>query len=105
MRNNLIIILIGLVAGFTGIIPLLRQKADKYFVFAAFLFYFMMPYVVYHIGLPGVRWWLKGSVVTVMLALPLVISAGRGYKRCVFPMLLTSLLIGLFITLLGHYLL
>ena len=29
MKGNLIVILIGMVAGFIGIIPLLRQKADK----------------------------------------------------------------------------
>lgn len=105
MKSNLIVILIGVVAGFIGIIPLLRQKADKYFIFALFLFYFMMPYVVYHIRVPGVRWWLKGAVVTLSLALPLVITAGKGYKRCVFPMLITSVVIGFLITFLGHYLL
>ncbi|WP_251619845.1 hypothetical protein [Odoribacter lunatus] len=105
MRSNLIMILIGMVSGFMGIIPLLRQKADKYWVFALFLFYFMMPYVIFHIALPGVQWWLKGSIVSLFLVLPLVIAAGRGYKRCVFPILITSVLVGLFISLLGHYLL
>lgn len=105
MKINLIVVLIGLVSGFVGIIPLLRQKAGKHFVFALFLFYFMMPYLVYHISIPGVRWWLKGAVVTLALVSPLVIAAGKGYKRCVFPMLVTSVLIGLLITFLGHHLL
>ncbi len=105
MKSNLIVILIGLVAGFLGIIPLLRAKADKYGLFASFLFYFMMPYVIFHMRLPGVQWWLKGSVITLLLGLPLVISAGRGYKRCMFPMLLSSVIVGAFITLVGHYLL
>lgn len=105
MRSHLIVILIGLVAGFTGIIPLLRQKADKYALMAAFLFFFMMPYTVYHVHLSGVQWWLKGVVVTLALVLPLVIMMGRGYKRCAFPMLLTAAVIGFFISVLGHYLL
>lgn len=105
MKSNLIVILIGMVAGFIGIIPLLRQKADKYWVLALFLFYFMMPYVVYHIGVPGIRWWLKGAVVTLVLVLPLVVAAGRGYKRLVFPMLIMSAVVGFLITFLGHYLL
>lgn len=105
MKSNLIVILIGVVAGFVGIIPLLRQKADKYWVFALFLFYFMMTYVVYHITVPGVRWWLKGAVVTLALVLPLVIAAGKGYRRFMFPVLLTSVIVGFLITFLGHYLL
>jgi len=105
MKGNLIVILIGMVAGFIGIIPLLRQKADKYWVFALFLFYFMMPWVIYRIALPGVHSWMKGAVVTLALVLPLVIAAGRGYKRFVFPVLITSVLIGFLITFLGYYLL
>lgn len=105
MKAYLIVILIGLVAGFIGIIPLLKVKADKYLIFSAFIFYFMMPYVIFHMSLPGVHWWLKGSVITFLLGLPLVISAARGYKRCMFPMLLTSVVVGAFITFLGHYLL
>ncbi len=105
MKGNLIVILIGVVAGFIGIVPLLRQKVDKYWVLALFLFYFMMPWVIYRITVPGVRWWLKGAVVTLALALPLAIAAGRGYKRLVFPIIVTSAVVGFLITFLGYYLL
>lgn len=53
MREYLTIILIGLVAAFIGIIPLLRKKADKYSVLSAFLLFFVMPYVVFHLICPG----------------------------------------------------
>lgn len=105
MRNYLIILLIGLVAGFIGIIPLMKAKADKYLTFAVFVLYLMMPYAVYHISVPGIPWWLKGSVVTLALSIPLMIAAGKGYKRCIVPMLLMSVAVGAFITFLGHYLL
>ena len=37
MKTNLIIILIGLVSAFIGIVPLLNKKADRYSLFAALL--------------------------------------------------------------------
>ena len=85
MREYLTIILIGLVAAFIGIIPLLRKKADKYSVLSAFLLFFIMPYVVFHFNLPWAKWWWKGMVISGVLALPLVIAFGRGNSRCAFP--------------------
>lgn len=105
MKDYLTILLIGLVSAFIGIVPLLKIRADKYTLFSVFLFYFLMPYLIYHVQIPGLRWWLKGSAVTLVLVLPLVIAQGRGYKRAAVSMLLMALLVGAFITFVGHYLL
>ena len=105
MREYLTIILIGLVAAFIGIIPLLRKKADKYSVLSAFLLFFIMPYVVFHFNLPWAKWWWKGMVISGVLALPLVIAFGRGNSRCAFPLLLAAIVVGAFISFLGNYLL
>ena len=105
MREYLTIILIGLVAAFIGIIPLLRKKADKYSVLSAFLLFFVMPYVVFHFNLSWAQWWWKGMVISGVLALPLVIAFGRGNSRCAFPLLLAASVVGAFISFLGHYLL
>ena len=105
MREYLTIILIGLVAAFIGIIPLLRKKADKYSVLSAFLLFFVMPYVVFHFNLSWAQWWWKGMVISGVLALPLVIAFGRGNSRCAFPLLLADIVVGAFISFLGHYLL
>ena len=98
MKAYLLIILIGLVAGFIGIIPLLRRKVDKYILLGAFVFFF-------HIHITGVNWWLKGPLVTFVLVLPLAIAAGKSYRRCIFPLLLMAVVVGAFISFLGHYLL
>jgi len=105
MKENLTIILIGLVAGFIGILPLLQKKADKYSLLAAFLLFFMMPYLIFHFRLPWAQWWWEGMVISGVLALPLGISFGRGNSRCMFPLLLAAVIVGFFISLLGHYLL
>ena len=97
MRAYLTIILIGLVSAFIGIIPLFKRKADKYTVLSAFVLFLIMPYVVYHLSLP----WTQSAVLT----LPLVITSGRGSSRCAFPLLLASVVVGAFISFLGHYLL
>lgn len=105
MKEYLTIILIGLVSAFIGILPLLRKKADKYSILSAFLLFFMMPYVVYHFNLPWAQWWWKGMIISGALSLPLVIASGRGSSRCAFPLLLAAIVIGAFISFLGHYLL
>ena len=86
MRAYLTIILIGLVSAFIGIIPLFKRKADKYTVLSAFVLFLIMP-------------------VSAVLTLPLVITSGRGSSRCAFPLLLASVVVGAFISFLGHYLL
>lgn len=105
IKLYLTIILIGLVAGFIGILPLLRRKADKYTLFSAFLLFFMMPYIIQHFHLPWAQWWWKGMVVSGALALPLVIALGRGSSRCAFPLLLASIVVGAFVSFLEHFLL
>lgn len=104
MKTYLTIILIGLVSGFIGILPLLRKKADRYSLWAAFLLFFMMPYVVYHLHLSWAVWWWKGMVVSGALALPLVITSWRGSSRCALPLLVSAVAVGAFISLLGHLL-
>lgn len=105
MKEYLTILLIGLVSGFTGILPLLRKKADKYSLLAAFLLFFILPYLIFHIHLPWTKWWWKGMAVAGVLALPLAITSGRGCSRCAFPLLLSAIAVGAFISFLGHYLL
>ncbi len=104
MKTHLIIILIGLVSGFIGILPLFRKKADRYSLLAAFLLFFMMPYVVYHFHLPWAAWWWKGMVISGALALPLVITSWRGSSRCALPLLVSAVVVGAFISVLGHFL-
>ncbi len=105
MKENLTIILIGLVAGFICILPLLQKKADRYSLLAAFLLFFMMPYIVFHFHLPWAQWWWKGMLISGVLALPLAFSFVRGNSRCTFPLLLAAVIVGAFISFLGHYLL
>lgn len=101
MRSYLIIILIGLVAGFIGSLPLLRAKADQYSVLGTFVLYLMMPYIIFHMNLPGIQWWMKGSIISLALVFPLVIAI----RKSVFAMLIMAVVVGAFITFLGHYLL
>ena len=84
---------------------LVAKKEHKYTVLSAFVLFLIMPYVVYHLSLPWTQWWWKGMIVSAVLTLPLVITSGRGSSRCAFPLLLASVVVGAFISFLGHYLL
>lgn len=48
---------------------------------------------------------LIGLVSAFIGIIPLFITSGRGSSRCAFPLLLASVVVGAFISFLGHYLL
>lgn len=105
MKENLTIILIGLVSAFISIIPLLRKRADKYSLCSTFILFFMMPYVVFHFRLPWAQWWWKGMLISGVLSLPLMIALGKGNFRLLFPLLVAAIFVGAFISFVGYYLL
>ncbi len=105
MKVNLIMILIGAVAGLIDIMLMIRMKHDRYAIFSAFLFYFMMPFVIFNMRLFNLEWWMKGPVITFCLSLPVVIMVAKSSTKNIFPILVMSVLLGGLIGVLGHFLL
>ncbi len=73
MNTILISVAVGIVAGLIDIAPMIAQKMNKSAVLSAFLQYFFVSIIILHIDLPGVIWWLKGGLVSLALALPIMI--------------------------------
>ncbi len=61
---------IGVAAGLLDILPMILQKMEKISIISAFLQYFFVSIVIVHINLPGIVWWLQGSLISLALALP-----------------------------------
>ncbi len=100
MNDILIAIIIGLVAGLIDVIPMLIQKIDKRDCISAFVHYFALGLII-----PFVNWdlppWIKGIIIALLTALPIMIIVYPKDKKAIIPMVLFSFIIGAGIGLVG----
>lgn len=93
MNDFLIVIIIGIVAGLIDIIPMIIQKLDKRETISAFVHYFTLGLII-----PFVSWevapWIKGIVIALLTAIPLMIIVYHKDKKAVIPMIAFSLILG-----------
>ncbi len=104
MRILFLSMLIGVVAGVIDILPMVLQKMDKRAIIAAFLQYFFISIIIVNINLPGVVWWLQGSLISLALVLPTIIIVSSKANKSAFIISLMSIILGALIGLAGHYL-
>lgn len=84
-------------------LPMLKMKLDKHSIASAFVFYLILPFIILNINLFGLTWWLKGGIVGLTLALPVIILVSKDEKKSVPPMVIMSAVLGLLIGIVGHY--
>ncbi len=103
MTTFIYTLLTGVVFGTIDILPMLKMKLDRFSILSAFVFYLVVPFVVYNTDLFGMPWWMKGGVVTLLLALPVVILVAKDGVKAVVPMLVTSVVLGTLIGVVGKF--
>lgn len=103
IRDILISILIGIAAGTIDIIPMIKQKLSKAACVSAFLQYLFVSIVIINIHLPFL-WFIKGSVVSFALALPIAVLISENDRKASSIILLNSVILGLLISVAGHFL-
>lgn len=103
MRTFLFTTLIGLIAGVIDILPMVKMKLDKYAISSAFIFYFIMPFIIFNTDLFGMVWWLKGGVIALALAIPIIIIVSREDKKSIPPMVVMSIVLGTLIGIAGYF--
>lgn len=103
MKAFLFTALIGILAGVIDILPMLKMKLEKHSIVSAFVFYFIMPFIILNTNLFGMAWWLKGGVLTLALALPVIIIVAKEEKKSVPPMIAMSVILGSLIGIAGHF--
>ena len=105
MKIFLLTLLTGAVFGAVDILPMIRMKLDRFAITSAFVFYLIVPFIVYNTDLFGTVWWLRGGVVTLLLALPVIILVAKnGIQSCI-PIVVMSVVLGTLIGVVGRYLL
>lgn len=91
--------------GAIDILPMIKMKLDRHSIASAFIFYFILPFVILDIDLFGLAWWLKGGVTGLAMALPIIIMVAEEDKKSAPPMLIMSAVLGTLIGIAGHFLL
>lgn len=93
MNNFLIAIIIGLVAGLIDVTPMIIMKLEKAANISAFVHYFVLGLII-----PFVGWdiapWIKGIIISVLSALPVMIIVYPKDKKAIIPMIVFSLILG-----------
>ncbi|WP_320919238.1 hypothetical protein [Eisenbergiella porci] len=105
MKTFLLTCLIGMIAGAIDILPMIKMKLDRHSIASAFVFYFILPFVILDIDLFSLAWWLKGGVTGLAMALPIIIMVAKEDKKSAPPMLIMSAVLGTLIGIAGHFLL
>ena len=104
MKNIMLTVLIGCIAGIIDILPMLKMKLDKYAILSAFSFYFIMPFIIFNIKFLENIWWLKGGFITFVLSIPTIIIISKMDKKSILPIASMAIILGSIIGIVGHYL-
>ena len=93
MKDILIAIAIGLIAGLIDVIPMIIQKLDKSSNISAFIHYFALGLII-----PFVNWeltpWIKGILIALLTSIPFMVLVFPKDKKAIIPMIIFSLILG-----------
>ncbi|MDF2568299.1 MAG: hypothetical protein K0R90_1755 [Oscillospiraceae bacterium] len=103
MKTILITALIGIIGGIIDILPMVKMKLDKYSIISAFVFYLIMPFIIFNTDLFGTIWWIKGGIMTLALGVPVIIIVSKEDKKSIPPMVVMSVVLGTLIGVAGHF--
>ena len=104
MREIICTLIIGCIAGVIDILPMIKMKLDKYAILSAFVFYFIMPFIIYNAKLLENFWWLKSGLITFVLSIPVIIIISKEDKKSILPIASMAIVLGTLIGIAGHYL-
>lgn len=104
METLLLSAFVGLIIGVIDIIPMIIQKLPRYSTVAAFLFFFFISILIFHIDFPYVTWWLQGGLISIAMMLPVLIHVAATDKKPVPIIAANALVLGTLISLAKYFL-
>lgn len=93
MEKILITLIIGIIAGTIDIIPMFLQKLDRYSIISAFIQWVVAAFIISNIQF-GIGGWLKGLIVGVLMALPIIVLVMKDDIKSAVPILVMSIVLG-----------
>ena len=102
--NFLLTLLIGIFAGIIDILPMIKMKVDKYSTLSAFVYYLIVPFVIFGINWFERLWWFRGGIISILIAIPVIILVAKEDKKSPIAMTIMSIVLGSIIGVIGHFL-
>jgi len=84
---------IGALVGLLSAIPMFIRGVNLYFNLSIFVFWIVMGFIIANVSLP-ISSWLKGSLIVLLSAAPIMILVFTKDPRCVVPMYAVSVILG-----------
>ena len=97
-------LVVGAVAGTLDVIPMISQKLAMRSCVSAFCTYFFAAVIIFYSDLPYLPWWADGMGVTLMMAIPVVLTFTGKERKATPIILLNALLLGFLISVAERYL-
>lgn len=101
MREFLLPLLIGVGFGIVDVIPMIKNKLNRLSVASAFVFHVIMPVILANLN-TALWWWIKGGIIYLVCALPLVLLIAKDEKKSVPVVLASSFVIGSIVGVILH---
>jgi len=93
--------LLGTGAGILDVAPMIAMHLNSYACLSAFVHWLVLAFVI-----PFVKWpvksWLKGIILALLLALPVMVLVAENDVVSVVPMIVSSIILGSVIGILGE---
>lgn len=88
---------VGAAAGLLDIIPMIAQKLSARSCISAFCTYFFAAVIIFYSDLPYLPWWADGMGITLMMAIPVVLTFTGKERKAIPAIVLNALLLGFLI--------
>lgn len=105
MNTLLLSAIIGLIIGIIDIVPMIIQKLPRHSTISAFLFYFFITIVIFHIDIPYLSWWLEGALISIAMMSPVLILIGATDKKPLPIITINAVVLGILISIAKYFLL
>ncbi len=101
MKEILIALAIGTVAGVIDVIPMIIQKMNRTANLSAFTHWLVLGLII-----PFVSWdispWLKGLIIAEISAIPILLIVAKDDKKAIIPITIMSAILGIAVGIAGN---
>ncbi len=88
----------GMVVGVLDMIPMVVKRLSGRLCLSAFLLYFFATLIIFYGNLPYLPWWAEGMGVTLMMAIPVLLSLAGKDRKSGPIIVLNALVLGFLIS-------
>jgi hypothetical protein len=94
MNDFFLALFLGFCAGIIDIIPMIKQKLNRFSIASAFIQWIVLGLIISTTSFFGLKGWLNGLVIAMLLSLPIAILVMENDKKSVPIILSMSAVLG-----------